>query len=62
MELALLIPGISKSSIQEISKEKLRYRKVCTENVPKMATEVDKRQRVVTSQELFERYVREKIR
>lgn len=55
--LVFLIPDISKTLIQEITKEKLRYRNVYARLMPKMLAEFPKRKCVVAFlKEFFERY------
>lgn len=58
-ELCLLVPDISKGSIQTILSDKLMFRKVCARWVPRMLTEDHKRQRMEASREFLDRYAEE---
>lgn len=59
-ELSCFLPDVSKSTIQRIVTEKLKYRKVCARWVPRMLTEDHKRQRVEAAREFLERYADER--
>lgn len=58
-ELAILIPEVSKSTIQTILTANLGYAKVCARWVPKMLTEDHKKSRVESSREFLDRFANE---
>lgn len=58
-ELQNVFPDVSTSTIRKIIFENLKYRKLCARWVPKMLTEENKSQRILTSSAVLKRYEEE---